>query len=175
MTERPNKGIVSKRTPDSNPALRRGGERVGAGRAEGQPGLVLVILARRREGRVRYSRLIVSAGIEVIDIYRDATVKGGDPIHERPGFADMLESIEGNGAILVERASRFARDLIVQETGYAMLKARGIDLITVDSPTSFLDETPTAKLIRQILDDRFHEICGDGTGCLLRDSSFAES
>jgi DNA invertase Pin-like site-specific DNA recombinase len=65
----------------------------------------------------------------------------------------MLERIEGNGvkAILVETASRFARDLIVQETGYAMLKARGIDLIAADSPMPFLDETPTAKLIRQIL------------------------
>ena len=31
--------------------------------------------------------------------------------------------------ILVETASRFARDLIVQETGYEMLKARGIELI----------------------------------------------
>jgi DNA invertase Pin-like site-specific DNA recombinase len=93
------------------------------------------------------------AGIEVVDIYRDEAVKGGDPIHERPGFADMLERIEGNGAKanIVETASRFARDLIVQETGYAMLKARGIDLIAADSPTSFLDETPTAKLIRQIL------------------------
>jgi hypothetical protein len=53
----------------------------------------------------------------------------------------MLERIEGNGAmtIIVETASRFARDLIVQETGYAMLKARGIDLIAADSPGSFLD------------------------------------
>jgi DNA invertase Pin-like site-specific DNA recombinase len=93
------------------------------------------------------------AGIEVVDIYRDEAVKGGDPIHQRPGFADMLKRIEGNGAkaIIVETASRFARDLIVQETGYAMLKARGIDLIAADSPTSFLDETPTAKLVRQIL------------------------
>jgi DNA invertase Pin-like site-specific DNA recombinase len=32
-----------------------------------------------------------------------------------------------------------------------MLKARGIDLIAADSPTSFLDDTPTARLIRQVL------------------------
>ena len=32
-----------------------------------------------------------------------------------------------------------------------MLKERGIELIAADSPTSFLDDTPTAKLIRQVL------------------------
>lgn len=65
----------------------------------------------------------------------------------------MLEAREANGTktIVVETASRFARDLMVQEVGFAMLKARSIDLIAADSPTSFLDDTPTARLIRQVL------------------------
>ena len=32
-----------------------------------------------------------------------------------------------------------------------MLQGRGINLIAADSPTSFLDDTPTARLIRQVL------------------------
>jgi len=42
----------------------------------------------------------------------------------RPGFAAMLERIEGNGVrtIIVETASRFARDLMVQEVGHAKLE-----------------------------------------------------
>jgi len=32
-----------------------------------------------------------------------------------------------------------------------MLKERGIDLIAADSPSAFLDDTPTARLIRQVL------------------------
>jgi hypothetical protein len=51
----------------------------------------------------------------------------------------------------IDHASRFARDLVVQETGYQMLKAKGIDLVAADSPDSFLSDTPTALLIRQIL------------------------
>src|SRR6202008_4382267 len=47
--------------------------------------------------------------------------------------------------------NRFARDLMVQEVGYAMLRERGIDLIAADSPTAFLDDGPTSKLIRQVL------------------------
>jgi hypothetical protein len=51
-------------------------------------------------------------------------VSGADAIDARAGFAAMLKRIEGNGVrtIIVETASRFARDLMVQEVGYAMLK-----------------------------------------------------
>jgi DNA invertase Pin-like site-specific DNA recombinase len=65
----------------------------------------------------------------------------------------MLGYMLGNGArtVLVEDASRFARDLIVQETGYQMLKEQGIELIAVDSPDSFVSDTPTAVMVRQIL------------------------
>jgi DNA invertase Pin-like site-specific DNA recombinase len=90
---------------------------------------------------------------EVVGEYYDADVRGADPIHTRPAFAEMLQAILGNGVrtILVESASRFSRDLIVQETGHQYLKDLGVSLIAVDSPDSFLDETPTAVLIRQIL------------------------
>ena len=93
------------------------------------------------------------AGVEVVETFYDAAVRGGDPIDTRPGFAAMLERIEGTGVctIVVETANRFARDLMVQEVGFAMLQKRGINLIAADSPTSFLDDTPTARLIRQVL------------------------
>ena len=85
--------------------------------------------------------------------YYDAAVSGADPITSRPGFAAMLERITGNGVrtIIVETASRFARDLMVQEVGYSHLRDQGIELIAADSPQSFVDDTPTARLIRQVL------------------------
>jgi DNA invertase Pin-like site-specific DNA recombinase len=91
--------------------------------------------------------------IEIAGEFADEAVKGSDPITERPGFAQMLAAIAGNGVrcVLVETANRFARDLIVQETGWRFLQKQGIDLIAVDSPNAFLDDTPTAVLIRQIL------------------------
>jgi DNA invertase Pin-like site-specific DNA recombinase len=65
----------------------------------------------------------------------------------------MMERINSNGVrtIIVETANRFARDLIVQETGFVMLKDRGVELIAADKPDAFLDDTPTAALIRQVL------------------------
>jgi DNA invertase Pin-like site-specific DNA recombinase len=105
---------------------------------------------RQRAAIIAYAK---TAGIEIVDWFNDAAVSGADPVDDRPGFAAMLKRIEGNGVrtIVVETASRFARDLMVQEVGYSMLKARGIELIAADSPTSFQDDTPTAKLIRQVL------------------------
>jgi DNA invertase Pin-like site-specific DNA recombinase len=94
-----------------------------------------------------------SRGLVIVHEYYDAAVSGADPVDTRQGFNDMLAYMLGNGArtIIVENASRFARDLIVQETGYQALKAKGIELIAADSPDSFVSDTPTAVLIRQIL------------------------
>ena len=60
--------------------------------------------------------------------YYDAAVSGADPIESREGFAALLDHIEGNGVrtVIVEDATRFARDLITQETGVIALQARGV-------------------------------------------------
>ena len=93
------------------------------------------------------------AGFQIVETFYDADVRGADPIDSRPQFAAMLDMLLSNGTrtIIVETASRFSRDLITQETGWAMLKSQGVALIAADSPDAFLDETPTAVLIRQIL------------------------
>ena len=105
---------------------------------------------RQREAVEAFAR---SAGYRIVETYHDAAVSGADPVTIRPGFSSMLERLLSNGVrtILVENASRLARDLITQETAYELLKARGIDLIAVDSPDSFVADTPTANLIRQVL------------------------
>lgn len=94
--------------------------------------------------------------LEAYDIkkaFYDAAVSGTDPVDGRPAFAEMLKFVANNDikVVLVENASRFARDLAVQLAGHAMLKARGIELIPVDAPTYFTDPSPTAELVRQIL------------------------
>jgi DNA invertase Pin-like site-specific DNA recombinase len=93
------------------------------------------------------------AGYRIAAWFDDPAVTGADTIDSRPGFMAALEMIAGNGVrtIIVETANRFARDLIVQETGWKRLHADGITLIAADSPDQFVDETPTAVLIRQIL------------------------
>jgi DNA invertase Pin-like site-specific DNA recombinase len=106
--------------------------------------------ARQRKAIEGYAK---SAGMVIVVWFYDAAVSGADPIEARPGFAALLARIAGNGVrtIIVETANRFARDLMVQEVGFAMLRDLGVTLIATDSPSSFLDDGPTSNLIRQIL------------------------
>jgi DNA invertase Pin-like site-specific DNA recombinase len=106
--------------------------------------------ARQRKAIESYAK---ATGMVIVDLFYDAAVSGADPIEARPGFTALLARIAANGVrtIIVETANRFARDLMVQEVGFAMLRDLGITLISVDSPASFLDDGPTSKLIRQIL------------------------
>ena len=46
---------------------------------------------------------------------------------------------------------RFARDLRVQLAGHDMLKAKGINLIAASAQRFFVEDTPTAVLVRQVL------------------------
>jgi DNA invertase Pin-like site-specific DNA recombinase len=105
---------------------------------------------RQRDAVTAYAR---AHGLEIVREFHDAAVSGADPIDRRPGFVGLLAHIHGDGAraILVENAGRFARDLAVQLAGHDLLKARGIDLVPVDAPDHFRDETPTAVMVRQIL------------------------
>ena len=82
--------------------------------------------------------------------YYDAAVSGADHIQEREGFSRLLGELKAD-TILVENASRFARDLAVQLSGHAYLKEAGIELIPVDAPDHFKQDTPTAEMVRQIL------------------------
>jgi DNA invertase Pin-like site-specific DNA recombinase len=107
-------------------------------------------LARQRAAVAQFAG---RAGYEIIAEYSDDGVKGADPVDQRPGFAAMLKHIASNGVrtIVVETANRFARDLITQETGWRFLRDADIMLVAADSPDAFLDDTPTAVMIRQIL------------------------
>lgn len=109
--------------------------------------------AKRQMGAINaYAK---AAQIEIIlPPYYDAAVSGADPIDSRPGFKQLLAYIALHAEvrmILVENASRFARDLAVQLAGHSLLKQRGIELVPVDAPNHFTDETPTATMVRQIL------------------------
>ena len=94
-----------------------------------------------------------AAGYEIVEEFYDAAVSGADPVSERSGFAEMLERLMSNGArtIIVESPDRFARDLMVQLAGHDMLKARGVTLIAASAPLHFVEDTPTAILVRQVL------------------------
>jgi DNA invertase Pin-like site-specific DNA recombinase len=105
---------------------------------------------RQKDACLAYA---AGADIEIAREFYDAAVSGADPIDARPAFINMLAWCRENDIdlIIVENASRFARDLVVQLTGHDMLRDMGIELIPADAPDYFTDDTPTATMVRQIL------------------------
>lgn len=105
---------------------------------------------RQRAAIAEYAK---ATGLEIVEEFWDAAVSGADPLDQREGFAKLLSAAQelGIGTVLVESASRFARDLIVQETGHALLCRLGLRLVAVDDPDAFTADTPTARLVRQVL------------------------
>ena len=90
--------------------------------------------------------------IEIVAEFYDADVSGADPIETRPGFAALLDRIEANGArtVLVEDASRFARQLIVQEAGIIALIERGVRVLTASGDDLTETDDPFKVAMRQI-------------------------
>jgi DNA invertase Pin-like site-specific DNA recombinase len=92
------------------------------------------------------------ADFDLVDEFSDPGVSGTDPIAERPGFSRLLDRIEGNGVrtVIVEDASRFARDLITQELGILALIKRGVRVLTANGDDLTDDSDPARKMMRQV-------------------------
>jgi DNA invertase Pin-like site-specific DNA recombinase len=104
--------------------------------------------------RIACRKYATANKLEVTKEFYDSAVKGKDALASRPGFADMLEYCERSGVktILVEKADRFARDVVVQELGFRDLCSKGYTLIACDAPEHFTSNpSPAAKMVRQML------------------------
>ena len=108
---------------------------------------------RQRETIRRYAR---ANNIDVVDEYRDEGVSGTKELSDRDGLAALLDQLDkGNGVhlVLVERADRLARDLLVGEVILGQFRAIDVRVIAADGGGELTvgDNDPTRKLIRQVL------------------------
>src|SRR5262245_66616161 len=78
--------------------------------------------------RVAIEAFAKRRGVAIVDWFFDPAVSGADPIETRPGFSALLDRLETNGVhtVLVEDASRFARDLVTQELGLLRSEERRV-------------------------------------------------
>lgn len=107
---------------------------------------------RQRNTIRKYAR---AHGLEIVDEFRDEGVSGTKELEHRQGLAALLDYIESNGIqiVLIERADRLARDLMVGEVILGQFRELGVSVIAADSGVDLTtgDDDPTRTLIRQVL------------------------
>ena len=106
---------------------------------------------RQRQAIARYAK---SASLTLIEEFSDLGVSGTTELADRPGLAALLDRLESNGVrtVVVERADRLARDLMVQEVIVGQFVKIGARILTSDGvDLTSGDQDPTRRLIRQVL------------------------
>src|SRR5688572_3691299 len=106
---------------------------------------------RQRNGIARYAK---GAGLTLLEEFSDLGVSGTAELADRPGLAALIDRLESNGVriVIVERADRLARDLMVQEVILAQFAKIGARILTSDGvDLTCADDDPTRRLVRQIL------------------------
>ena len=80
-------------------------------------------------------------------------VSGKTDTMDRSEFLRMIHDSETLDikVLVFSDQSRLSRDIIVQESTYRLLSSRGYRLISSENPDSFIEDTSTSHLIRQIM------------------------
>ncbi len=107
---------------------------------------------RQREAITRYAK---AHRITLVDEFREEGVSGTTDWDAREGLAALLDRLDANGVrlVLVERADRVARDLMVSEVLLQQFREREVTVIECEGGTELTvaDGEPTRVLIRQVL------------------------
>ena len=92
--------------------------------------------------------------LDIVAEFRDEGVSGTRELANRPGLAAVIDRLESNGVriVVVERADRLARDLMINEVIVDQLTRLGARVLTADgADLTTADGDPTRTLIRQVL------------------------
>lgn len=105
--------------------------------------------ARQLDAIERYAE---ANGVQILQVFRDEGVSGTKDFQHRPAFMEMLAALHANGTklILIEKLDRLARDLVVQESILAELRASGFQLVSVEEP-DLLNGDPSRIMFRQFM------------------------
>ena len=107
---------------------------------------------RWRSQKSSIMKWVKENGYKVKGEYFDV-VSGKTDTMDRSEFLRMIHDSENLDikVLVFSDQSRLSRDIIVQESTYRLLSSRGYSLISSENPNSFLEDTPTSNLIRQIM------------------------
>lgn len=106
---------------------------------------------RQREVIAKYARV---KRIQVVNEYVEG-ISGTTELEGREALTELCKRIDENGVrlVLVERADRIARDLMISEILLQQFRQRGVQVIECEGgqELTVTDNEPTRVLIRQVL------------------------
>jgi DNA invertase Pin-like site-specific DNA recombinase len=101
------------------------------------------------------SRYAKSNHIQIVREFRDNGVSGVTDAFDREGLTDLFVAVKANGVrlVIVENATRIARDLMAGEIILAEFRKLGVKVISADGGVDLTvgEDNPTGQLVRQIL------------------------
>jgi DNA invertase Pin-like site-specific DNA recombinase len=107
---------------------------------------------RQREAVTSYAK---RHQIEIVQEFCEKGVSGTKDAFDREALTDLFVALKANGVrvVLVERADRLARDLMISEILLGEFRKLGVKVISAECCTELTveDDDPTKKLIRQVL------------------------
>ncbi|MGE3174471.1 MAG: recombinase family protein [Planctomycetota bacterium] len=93
--------------------------------------------------------------VDLVELHEDPGVSGTVPIEAREGLSTALQRCLDLGVpmLVVERADRLGRDLIVSEMAIRAFSEAGVSIVTADTGHDMVDADadPSRKLVRQVL------------------------
>lgn len=103
--------------------------------------------------RQSIARFAAATGLVVAEEFHEDGVSGATDLDDRPALLAALTRVtEGDAkVVVVERADRLARDLMVQEAIVRQFADAGARLLTADGVDLTDDGDPTRRLLRQIV------------------------
>jgi DNA invertase Pin-like site-specific DNA recombinase len=107
---------------------------------------------RQRQSVQKYAK---ARRIDLVDVFCEEAVAGTTELDGRAALAELCKRLDGNGIrlVLVERADRLARDLMVSEVLLQQFRDRGVQVVECEGgqELTVADGEPTRVLIRQVL------------------------
>lgn len=106
--------------------------------------------------RVAINARAKTLGASIVQEFSDEGISGASDLDERPALSALFVAVAAGDvrAVIVERADRLARDVLVSEVLLAEFRNCGVAVIEAESGSDLTandPDNPTGTLIRQIL------------------------
>ena len=88
--------------------------------------------------------------VEIAGFFVDAPLSGSTPVAKRPGFSELLDSVEEGSIVILAKLDRLARSVFIHANVERLLENKGVTLVSAAGEGTGLEEdSPTSLFMRR--------------------------